>query len=116
MRRAAAADFEAFSDHGNALTTLCWCADLDGRVIGLGGFAIVKGRYYAFVDLKPEMRSYKMTIMRTARRAMAEARKRGIKFIYAQADTSEKNPVGWMRSLGFDIDPRSPSIFRWKAS
>jgi hypothetical protein len=115
VRRATAEDLASFSDDRNKPTTICWCGDLDGEIIALGGFAIVRGRYYAFCDLRPEAGPYKMTLMRTARRAMNEAKARGVKFIYAQADLSEKNPVAWLRSLGFEVDPRSPHLYRWKA-
>jgi hypothetical protein len=98
----------------NKPTIKAWCGDLDGRIIALGGFARIKSRWFAFLDLTDDARLYKMTLMRTAKRMMADAEKMGLRFVYAEADPREPRATMWMESLGFVIDPRTNSLYRWK--
>lgn len=116
VRTASREDIAAFTEDENRPTLRAWCADLDGRIIALGGVAIVKGRYIGFVDLLDEMRPYRMHIMRSAIRFLDQARRDGIRYIYADADLREKNSVAWLTRLGFERDPRSRFLYRWKAS
>ncbi len=115
IRRATAEDIASFSTMTEIPTTIAWCGEMEGRIIGLGGFARGKGRWVAFLDLTDEARPYKMTLMRAAIRAMAEARRVGIRFVFAEADLNEANPVEWMQSLGFELDPKSQRLYRWRA-
>ena len=115
VRRATAADLDAFSDMARKPTTIAWVGDLDGRIIAVGGLARIDSRWVAFCDLTEEARPYKMTLMRSARRTMAEARRLGFKFVYAQMDGNEPGAAAWLERLGFHIDPRSGTFYRWKA-
>lgn len=115
VRRAAREDIEAFTDAPNRPSLLAWAGEIDGKIVGIAGLAFVKGRWVAFCDLLPEAREYKYKIARTAVRIFAEARKRGIRFIYAEANPEEPSAVRWIESLGFEIDPRTPHLYRWKA-
>ena len=56
-----------------------------------------------------------MKIAKAAKRAMQEANRRGIRFIYAQTDPNELGAERWLKSLGFRVDPRTPSLYRWVA-
>lgn len=113
VRPATRADIDAFSDMANKPSVRAWCAELDGRIVGLGGLALIGGRWFAFCDLREEARPYKMTLMRTARRLFAQARRDGIRFIYAQVDDTEPGAVAWLESLGFEFDVRSDCLYRW---
>jgi hypothetical protein len=93
---------------------LAWAGELDGEIVALGGLAFSKGRWFAFCDLKPEARQFKMTIMRVAKRVLEDARERNIRFIYAEADPDEPKAVRWMQSLGFKPDERSGILYRWR--
>jgi hypothetical protein len=116
VRWASREDIDAFSPLRNKPTIKALCMELDGKLVGLGGFALVNGRYFGFCDLTEEARPYKMHIMRAAKRMLEYAREQGIKFIYAEADPEEDGAVRWMTSLGFHLDPRSLHLYRWKIS
>lgn len=115
VRRATREDIAAFSELEKNPTTLAWCADRDGEIIALAGFALFGGRWHAFADLPKEIRPHKMLIMRAAKMIMAEARARGIKFIYAEASPEEPKATAWLTSLGFEPDPRSERLYRWSS-
>ena len=113
VRQATREDIAAFSDMVNKPTVRAWCAECEGEIIALAGFALFGGRWYAFADLPEKIRPRKMLIMRAAKMIMAEARKQGIRFIYAEADMNEPNAVAWLASLGFQADTRSERLYRW---
>jgi hypothetical protein len=115
VRPATREDIEAFSDMPDKPTLRAWAGEIDGRIVALGGFAFSGGRWFAFCDLTEEARKHKFTIARTAHMVLSEARKQGIKFIYAEADPEEPGAVRWMASLGFTIDPRTVYLYRWRA-
>ena len=115
IRTATRDDIEAFSKLRNKPTIMAWVGDIDGRIVGIAGFARVHGRWYGFCDMREEARPYKMTIARAAKRAMQDAKRHGIKFIYAKNDPKELGAERWLTSLGFRIDPRSQQLYRWSA-
>lgn len=115
VRPATREDIEAFSDIPNKPTLKAWVGEVDGEIVALGGFAFSKGRWFGFCDLKDEARRYKMTIARAAKMIIAEAKKQGIRFIYAEADKDEPSAVRWLTSLGFAVDPRTAFLYRWRA-
>lgn len=115
VRPATKSDIEAFSSMANKPTVRAIVGEIDGKIIGLGGLALIKGRWFAFCDLTEEARAYKMTIARAAIRLMASARRDGIKFIYAEAAPDEPRALAWFASLGFTRDPRSDHFYRWCA-
>ena len=114
IRPATRADIEAFSDLPNKPTVRAYVGEVDGKIVGMGGLARNKGRWIAFCDLTPEAREYKVTIVKTAKRIMEDAKKAGHRFVYAQPDLNEPNAVRWLTSLGFEPDQRSGGIlYRW---
>lgn len=113
IRHATREDIEAYSTIPNKPTLLAWVADLDGQLLGIGGFHFTQGRWFGFCDLKSDMRRYKLSIARAGRMIMAEAKRQGIRFVYADADLNEANSVRWLCSLGFRLDPRSEYLYRW---
>lgn len=115
VRKATREDIEAFSDLPEKPTLKAWCGEIDGEIVALGGFARFHGRWIGFCSLKKEARKYKMTIARTAIRSLEEARRLGIRYIYADAQDDEPGSEKWLRRLGFEIDPRTPGIYRWRA-
>lgn len=115
VRPASREDIEAFSDMPQKPTLRAWAGEIDGRIVALGGFAFTNGRWLGFCDLTEEARKHKFAIARTAKRVLAEARKQGIRFVYAEADPTEPGARRWLASLGFTIDPRSKHLYRWKA-
>lgn len=118
VRPATRSDIEQFSERAKLATLRAYVADCDGELIGLGGLAFIKGRWFAFLDMKPgatDAPGHKMALMRTAKRVMADARSLGIKFVYVQPDANEPGAAKWLASLGFTPDGRDPHIYRWKA-
>lgn len=118
IREASRADIERFSRFSKLATLRAWVGDLDGELIGLGGLAFIRGRWFAFLDLKDgalEGRGHKMALMRAARNIIAEARRMGIRLVYVQPDEKYPGAVKWLMSLGFTRDTRDPHIYRWKA-
>ena len=113
VRPATREDIEAFSDLRNKPTLRAWVGEIDGRIIAIGGLAFSKGRWFGFCDLSDEARQYKMTIARTAKMVLDEARRQGIRFVYAEAGQNERGASRWLISLGFIIDPRSGYLYRW---
>ncbi len=106
IRRATADEVEAYyrEDYPDEImpTTICWLGILDGSPVAMFGFARRLGKWYAIVDLKDGSRPYRHIIGRTAYRALDEAKKRGIKHIYAIPDLKETGSLKWMRRLGFE--------------
>lgn len=115
IRPATAEDIAAFSDMTNKPTMRAWVGEIDGRVVAIGGIAISQGRWVGFCDLRKEARAYKMTIARTGWRIMDEARRQGIRFVYAGVDPNEPGAVAWLTRLGFERNPLNPSLYRWRA-
>lgn len=115
VRPATRADIDAFSDMANKPTVKAWVGEIDGRIIALAGLSLQGGRWIAFCDLTEEARGHKMTIMRTAKRMMDEARAMGLRYVYAEVSKDEPGAVRWLESLGFRLDPRSQYLYRWDA-
>lgn len=115
VRPATREDIAAFSDMENKPSARAWVGELDGKVIALSGLALIGGRWFLFLDLTEEARKHKVTMMRAAKMIMAEAQKQGIRVIYAERDEDEPKSEAWLRSLGFEIDPRSQHYYRWAA-
>lgn len=113
IRPATREDIDAFSDLTNKPTTKAVVAELDGKIIALGGIATHQGRWYGFVDLTEEMRPHKMTIMRAAKRFLADSKRDGVKYIYAEVSPVEPRAEAWLTSLGFSLDLRSGRLYRW---
>src|SRR5690606_3030352 len=108
-------DIEAFSDLPKKPTIRAWVAELDGRIVGIGGIARANGRWFAFVDLLDEARPYKVHIARSARRFLDEARRDGVRVSYAEVSRHEPRALPWLLSLGFEFDQRSQHFYRWSA-
>jgi len=120
IRRATSEDIVAWcamvgSDPAGKPSARAWVGEVDGRLIGLGGLALAGGRWFAFLDLSPEGRTHKIALMRLAIRILDEARKDGIRFVYADRNPDEPKAQAWLTRLGFEIDPRSQHYYRWSA-
>jgi hypothetical protein len=115
IRPATADDIATFSDLPSKPSIRAWVAEQDGKLLGMGGVVFSQGRWLAFVDLTDDLRPHKIAIARTAIRFLAECRRSGIRFIYAEADTKEPGASRWLTSLGFEIDPRKQYLYRWRA-
>lgn len=118
VREATAADIEKFSPRFRLATIRGLVGDLDGEIITLGGLTLIKGRWYAFLDIKDgafDVPGYRIALMRAGKRVMAMARELNIRFLYVEPDASEHGAVRWLTSLGFAPYGSGSHIYRWKA-
>jgi hypothetical protein len=115
FRDATAEDIAAFASDRFRPTVRAKVAELDGRIIAIAGLCRKDARWFAFCDLKAEMRRHKIALARAVRRGLAEAASvLGVTFIYAERDMQEPTSGRWLESLGFEVDPRSQTLYRWK--
>jgi hypothetical protein len=114
VRRATKEDIESFSSARGKPSIKAWCGvNDDGVIIGLGGLAYKEGRWFAFCDLTPEARKYKITIAKMGRQVMRDAVAGKHKFVYAGVDTSEPMAARWVESLGFRRQEHS-GLYLWR--
>lgn len=115
-------DIAAFALPAGVITPTVkgWVGEVDGKAVALGGFALVKGRWIGFMDVTEEGRGLlaknmyvRAALLRTAVTALREARKVGIRFIYAEADMRFPRADELLEKIGFHIDPRSEYLYRW---
>lgn len=115
------AHFTAKSGLPAVPTVIAWVGEVEAggekHLVGIGGFAILNGHFRAFLDLTEEAAPYKMTLMRTGKRMMAEARRMRIRYVYAEPDEAgHPGATRWLESLGFVPDQRSGgSLYRWQS-
>jgi len=115
VRRATADDIASYSELKRNPSARAWVMERDDRIIAMGGVALINRRWFAFFDYDEEALEHKMMIMRAAIRFLREQRDLGIRFIYADIDRSKPTAERWMQSLGFELDPVSQYLFRWRA-
>ena len=97
-----------------------WVGEVDGKAVALGGFALVKGRWVGFIDITEEGRELlkknmyvRAALIRAAVTGLREARRMGVRFVYADADMRFPRADEMLEKLGFHVDPRSQVLYRW---
>ena len=115
--RATEADIKEYLGHRaeNMPSMVAWCGKVDGKVIGDGGYFRQFGRWHAFSNFDRSALKYKFEIAYWAARALKHAQATGIRYLYAELDTTHPGASLWMQRLGFHLDPRTMYLFRWKA-
>jgi hypothetical protein len=120
-RPATREDIVAFSAVVKWPTAKAWIAEIDSEVVALGGFALLKGRWVGFLDVTENGREYlenslmvKVAMIRAMMEGMREAKRMGVRYVYAQADTQFPKARELLERMGFHVDPRSPELHRWK--
>lgn len=81
--------------------TIALAAKVEGRVIAVGGVAMFpNGMNIAFTDISDEARKYPVSIHRAGLKAIALAKKQGIKHL---TTSGMSNPASerWLLRLGF---------------
>ena len=123
VRDANQQDIAAFATPAGVVapTIKGWVGEVDGERVALGGFALVGGRHIAFLDVTEEGRALlksslhvRKALISTARMAMREARKQGIRFAYAEAEMRFPLADKMLERIGFQPDHRSANLYRWK--
>ena len=113
VRRATRADLEAFGEMRHKPTVKAWVGEVDGRIIGVGGFYFKDGHWVGFADLKEEARRYKVRFIKVARMAVEDMRLSGHRYIYAEVDPDFPMAPRWIESLGFEM--QASGLWRWQA-
>lgn len=105
----------AYFARGDWPTMRAWVGKEDGEPIALFGFSRnTDARWVAFFDITDKARRHKKLIVKTGRMLMDEARRMGLRYVYAQPDENEIMARRWMRTLGFAEDPRTGGhLMRW---
>jgi len=114
VRRATPTELAALVPGDDRPTVKAWVGAVDGRIVGFGGLAFKQGRWIAFCELSEDARRHKRAIVRAGRNVIAEARRDGHRFVYAEADGNEPTARRWLESLGFQPDNRT-GLYRWQA-
>lgn len=78
-------------------------AEIEGRIIGLGGFAFqCDGTVIAFAEISPEARKYPMAIHRAGLMAMDLITKTRRSMVVAEAQPGNPAAERWLLRLGFE--------------
>lgn len=123
-------DIEAFfkdkGPEGDRLllpTMRAWIFEIGDYRVAIGGFALIKGRWFGFMDITEKGREYlakniyvKLALLKGLRYIVSIAKTMGIKFLYVDADTRYPKAEELLRCVGFVDDPRTPHILRWSAN
>jgi RimJ/RimL family protein N-acetyltransferase len=120
-RPATREDILAFSSVVKWPTAKAWIGEIDGEVVALGGLALLRGRWIGFIDVTEKGRDYltkslgvRAAMIRAMTEGLREAKRMGIRYIYAEADTQFPKARELIERMGFHIDPKSQVLHRWK--
>jgi RimJ/RimL family protein N-acetyltransferase len=117
IRPATREDINGFIPIKALPTVKAWCMEVDGKIVALGGIARnAYSRWVGFIDLVDEARTHKVHIVRNAIRFLAACAADGIRYVYAEVSPDEPRALAFLTRLGFETDPRSPKLLRWRAS
>lgn len=96
-------------------TVRAWAVLLDGKPVGLGGFAYGGDYITVFSDLRPEIRPYRKVILKAAQHVMREAVSRHQGAVMAIADPNEPTAPNFLKHLGFLWVGTSPQgeVYQW---
>ncbi len=96
IRAAMQKDIESFYGKMPLLTMQGFVAEHAGEIIGIGGIYWNEGKKVLFSEIKPEGKKLKKTMVRVAKRIVAELNPR-----YALADKHTKGAEALLEHLGF---------------
>jgi hypothetical protein len=98
IRPATKADLKAFKGELPKGSLRCLVADLDGRILGVGGLCYSAGTISVFSIMRDEMKPYRRTILKASRLLAEMARECSATAI---ADDKHKNSRRLLTRLGF---------------
>jgi RimJ/RimL family protein N-acetyltransferase len=95
-----------------------WAVELDGELLGIGGFAYQPNdTIAAFVMKKPGAEKYAVSLHRAGLMAMQEARRLGYRRIVALAEKTNDAAERWLARLGFkEVMVDEEKAWVWEAS
>jgi hypothetical protein len=97
IRAATQKDIESFYGKMPPLTMKGFVVEHAGQIIGIGGIYWNEGKKVLFSEIKSEGKKFKKTMVRVAKRIVAELNPR-----YALADGRTANSVKLLEHLGFE--------------
>ncbi len=100
LRNATIEDYETFYGHKPKVTIRAVVAELDGKVVGIGGIAYYKNQMVAFSEIRDDLRKYPVFIMKAAKRIAKLLDKHG-KSAVAIACPKEGNSQAMLERVGF---------------
>ena len=115
IRAATREDIQSFSRMPDTPTMRAILIEKDGNIIAMGGVFRKNDRWFAFCDLRDEVRSHKTTLMRAGKKMVDMVGSMGIRFMYAYPDPEEPRSALWLMSLGFEPDGNVRDLYRWRS-
>ena|SRR5688572_18600318 len=113
LRWATPEDIDAFYGKRPPQTVRALVLEIDGIVMGIGGLTSEVGQVVAFIDLKPEAKKYKKSLVRALWTGY-EKLMRGNKVpIIAVADPNEPTAEGLLKHFGFEH--MENGVFKWRS-
>jgi hypothetical protein len=116
LRPSVPSDFLALIDRPPAWRCQCITAEADGQIIGIGGFTFpAGGDVWASVLMVDRARKYRVAVHRAGLMAMALARKRGFRKVYATAQPGNPAAERWLERLDFTAgEIAGEKVFVWE--
>ena len=113
LRPARAGDFEALYGEPPAFTIKAYAAEIDGRVVGIGGIQYIGSQPVLFSRMADELRPFKKFIVRSARLAGELAREAKAA---AVANPNEPRSCHLLRRLGLTWvgTVEEGEVFSWR--
>lgn len=109
IRNATREDFIAFCGEPPSHTVRAVVAEKDGKPIGIGGVLLIDGNAVIFSDIKEEMKRYKWTFFKVAKRIIEMAKTFDMPI---GADAGEPTSPALLTRLGFVRSSKGVYIWR----
>lgn len=88
-----------------------------GEIVGVGGLAYTDdGEVFAWCDLRPEARVYRIALHRAARQVLAAARAAGHELVLALPSVVYPRASLWLRRLGAEVvgERGGRELYAWR--
>jgi RimJ/RimL family protein N-acetyltransferase len=118
IRPATRADIDEMINEPLPWRVRAWAVELDGELLGIGGFAYQPNdTIAAFVLKKPGAEKYAVSLHRAGLTAMQEAKRLGYRRIVALAEKTNEAAERWLARLGFkEVMVDEEKAWVWEAS
>lgn len=100
-----------YGEDGKLATVKGLAVFLDGELSAIGGLRYLQGKWFAFTDIKDDLRTRRVFIHRTTTRYL-NSQLASHRVIYTVQDQHEKTAARWLAALGFV--PFNGDIWRWR--
>ena len=111
LRPATAADFAALFDRPIPHRVRAIAAELDGKLLGVGGVVYRPDGVFAFAQFTEAFRLYPVAMHRAGVAGMALIRAAGLREVFAEDQPGNPAAVRWLERFGFR---RDGALFVWR--